>query len=207
MVTTTSRVPPCTHLCMYIFKTANALQRANASSIEMLLIRNHMRGWRTLGYSNRSSTDIYNTVDVQDTKLRNVLRMSSKQPPSAQYRLETVDSKSINKEEIDLKKAVEESNSPIWNEHFGSKTSSRSLALYCLNSFVTVVIGVSLSKAGLANYMGSHDTKLSKTRFPKVFQQQPTKNSYQFYNNVWGSSVNLRSHMRVNGSNFNGKDI
>ena len=40
---------------------------------------------------------------------------------------------------------------------------------------------VCLFKGWLTSHMRSHDNKLLKTRFTKVFQQQPTENSNQFY--------------------------
>ena len=59
---------------------------------------------------------------------------------------------------------------------------------------------VYLSKAKLASHIHSHDNKLSRAHFSKVFQQQPAGNSCQFYKLV------LRSHMKVHGGNVNGRD-
>ena len=61
-------------------------------------------------------------------------------------------------------------------------------------------------KAGQACHMRFHGSKLSKTCFTKVFQQQPTENSCQFCDKVCGSIVDLRSHIKVHEKNVNGKD-
>ena len=65
---------------------------------------------------------------------------------------------------------------------------------------------VCLSKAGLTCRMRTHDSKLSKTVYTKVSQQQPTGNSCQFCEKVWGSPADLRSHIGVYRINVNGKN-
>ena len=63
-----------------------------------------------------------------------------------------------------------------------------------------------LAKAGLISHMRSRDSILSKTRFTKDFQQQPSGNSSQFCDKVCRSTTGLRSHMKVLEGNINRKD-
>ena len=65
---------------------------------------------------------------------------------------------------------------------------------------------VCLSKTKLTSRMSTHDSKLSKTLYTKVLQQQPTGNSCQFCEKVWRSLVDLRSHIKMHRININGKD-
>ena len=71
---------------------------------------------------------------------------------------------------------------------------------------ISVERSVSPSKAELASYMKSHDSKLSETRFTKELQQQPISNSSQFSYKAFGSTESLRNHMKVHRSNVNEKN-
>ena len=51
-------------------------------------------------------------------------------------------------------------------------------------------------KARFGGHMRSHDSKLPKTYFVKVFPQQPICNSCQFCVKVCETYVDLESHMR-----------
>ena len=73
------------------------------------------------------------------------------------------------------------------------------MKLYSLNMFLTSVVG-------LASHMKSIDSKLSKSRFTKVIQQQAIFNTCQFCDKVFGFTAGLKGHVEVHASNVNGKD-
>ena len=65
---------------------------------------------------------------------------------------------------------------------------------------------VNLFKFGFVDYMRSHDSKQSQTDFTQVLQQQPTCNSCQICDKVYGSAACLRSLIRVLVINVHAED-
>ena len=63
-----------------------------------------------------------------------------------------------------------------------------------------------LSKARPARHTRSYDSKLLKSCFTKVLQQQPTVNFCQFYDKVYGSTVGFGSLTRLHQRNVSRKD-